>query len=118
MTFFELNVKSEMMKTDTYDVEHSTHLEDGEAQPLGLLETGASAPSAPQARAYLRQAAPSVLEDRSIPAEQDAKKRPGKRRMLLAAASIAALGIGGYYGHYWWTEGRFLRVDGRCLRQG
>ena len=30
------------------------------------------------------------------------------RRPLLVVALLAALGIGGYYGYHWWTEGRFL----------
>jgi len=38
----------------------------------------------------------------------DPKPKRSKRRSLLTAALLAALGIGGYYGNYWWTEGRFL----------
>jgi membrane fusion protein, multidrug efflux system len=34
--------------------------------------------------------------------------RTGRRRAILVLALLAALGSGGYYGHYWWTEGRFL----------
>jgi membrane fusion protein, multidrug efflux system len=30
------------------------------------------------------------------------------RRPFLVVALLAALGIGGYYGYHWWTEGRFL----------
>src|SRR5262245_24554803 len=30
------------------------------------------------------------------------------RKALVAAALIAALGVGGWYGHYWWTAGRYL----------
>jgi len=38
----------------------------------------------------------------------DPKPKRSKRRRLLTAALLAALGIGGYYGNYWWTEGRFM----------
>ncbi|MGO9171748.1 MAG: HlyD family secretion protein [Rhodomicrobium sp.] len=38
----------------------------------------------------------------------DPNPKRSKRRSLLTAAILAALGIGGYYGNYWWTEGRFL----------
>ncbi len=39
---------------------------------------------------------------------EEPKHKHSKRRAILAVALIAALGIGGYYGHYWWTEGRFF----------
>ncbi len=93
-----------MMKTDTYDVQHSdlaVPLEDGEAQALGLDEESRPSAPAPQAKPFQRQAEPSAV-DGTI------KKAPRKRRILLTAALIAALGAGGYYGHYWWTEGRFF----------
>ena len=34
-------------------------------------------------------------------------RRPASAAVLLTLGLIAALGVGGYYGHYWWTEGRF-----------
>ncbi len=102
-----------MMKTDTYDVQHSdltiTQLEDGEARTLGEdEEPRASAPNAPQARAFQRLTEPLSFDGEAITLEQNAKKPSGKRRVIMIAALVAALGIGGYYGHHWWTEGRFL----------
>jgi membrane fusion protein (multidrug efflux system) len=37
-------------------------------------------------------------------------KRPRHpvRTIVLAATVLAALGLGGWYGHYWWTTGRYL----------
>ncbi|MBN8921207.1 MAG: HlyD family secretion protein [Rhizobiales bacterium] len=43
------------------------------------------------------------------PAAPPAEK-PARRaflRPLLLVAAAAVLGVGGYYGHYWWTTGRF-----------
>src|SRR5882672_3893719 len=36
---------------------------------------------------------------------------PGRSKLLRTAAlaaALLALGAGGYYGHYWWTAGRYL----------
>src|SRR6476469_8883723 len=48
------------------------------------------------------QAAPSV---------EPAAAQPNKkvtRKVILAAALVAALSVGGWYGNYWWTAGRYL----------
>ena len=58
-----------------------------------------------EVKARLPEAAPFDPAIASAPA--DVAKTPRKRRVLLPLALIAALGAGGYYGHYWWTEGRF-----------
>ena len=49
----------------------------------------------------------AAFDPAPAPAAPDVAKAPRKRRILLPLGMIAALGIGGYYGHYWWTEGRF-----------
>jgi membrane fusion protein, multidrug efflux system len=41
-------------------------------------------------------------------ADAKARRRRGLRTALIAAGAVALLGAGGYYGHYWWTAGRFL----------
>jgi len=33
------------------------------------------------------------------------------RKIILAAALVAALSVGGWYGNYWWTAGRYLVLD-------
>ena len=43
-----------------------------------------------------------------LTAQAESKPKRNKRRLLALGALIAALGAGGYYGNYWWTEGRFL----------
>ena len=35
-------------------------------------------------------------------------RRPRLRSVLVAAGTIALLVAAGFYGHYWWTTGRFL----------
>jgi membrane fusion protein (multidrug efflux system) len=35
-------------------------------------------------------------------------RRRGLRSVLLAAGALALMAGGGFYGHYWWTAGRFL----------
>ncbi|MGD0107488.1 MAG: hypothetical protein ABSC06_26135 [Rhodopila sp.] len=35
-------------------------------------------------------------------------RRRGFRSALLAAGALAVLAGGGFYGHYWWTAGRFF----------
>jgi membrane fusion protein, multidrug efflux system len=39
---------------------------------------------------------------------QPAKSRFSLRKAGIAAVAALALGLGGYYGHYWWTTGRYL----------
>ena len=58
-----------------------------------------------EARPLRPEGAPFDAAPTAAPAEE--AKAPRKRRALLALGLIAALGVGGYYGHYWWTEGRF-----------
>jgi membrane fusion protein, multidrug efflux system len=38
---------------------------------------------------------------------REVKPRRRGRALILAAALLAALGVGGYFGSYWWTVGRF-----------
>jgi len=40
--------------------------------------------------------------------ELPAKSRFSARTGVMAAVAVLALGLGGYYGHYWWTAGRYL----------
>ncbi len=105
-------VKSEVMtKTDLELVQRdltASHLEDEEADAaVDEFDAGAPALKAPEAKTAQLEAAPAI---RAIApsAELPAAPKSGKRRRLLPLALIAALGIGGYYGYYWWTQGRFF----------
>ena len=97
-----------MMKTD---------LEIAQREPSGLhldaeegfaaaddFDEAAAIPHA-EARPPRPEVAPFDPTPTTAPA--DVAKTPRKRRALLVLGLIAALGVGGYYGHYWWTEGRF-----------
>src|SRR5689334_4261984 len=44
------------------------------------------------------------------PAPQEASQKPAKsrKRVVIAAVLVAALGFGGYEGYGWWTNGRFV----------
>ena len=46
-------------------------------------------------------------------------RRPQARGARLPSAwpALLALGVGGYYGHYWWTAGRYLVTHRRRLRR-
>jgi membrane fusion protein, multidrug efflux system len=39
---------------------------------------------------------------------QPAKPRFSMRKVGIAAVAVLAVGLGAYYGHYWWTAGRYL----------
>ncbi|WP_224002960.1 HlyD family secretion protein [Aureimonas sp. SA4125] len=41
-------------------------------------------------------------------ADGTTRKKPGRKKFVLAAALLAALSGGAYFGHFYWTEGRFL----------
>ncbi|SHE76883.1 membrane fusion protein, multidrug efflux system [Kaistia soli DSM 19436] len=60
-------------------------------------------------------AAPPVHEPAPTPAAQQplapAEKPPakgGRRRVILGAVALIAILAGSYYGHEWWTTGRFM----------
>jgi membrane fusion protein, multidrug efflux system len=38
----------------------------------------------------------------------DGKPRKSRKLAILTALLLAGIGAGAYYGHHWWTEGRFL----------
>ena len=40
-------------------------------------------------------------------ARKDPGQKPGRKRFVLLALAVVALGAGGYEGFHWWTEGRF-----------
>ncbi len=40
--------------------------------------------------------------------DHERKPKRSKRRFVLLAATLTAIGGGAYYANYWWTEGRFI----------
>jgi membrane fusion protein (multidrug efflux system) len=51
-----------------------------------------------------------ALASAPLAAEQTATKKKGSlgRRLVLAAVVLAAIGAGSWFGHEWWTNGRFM----------
>jgi membrane fusion protein, multidrug efflux system len=102
-----------MTKTDAYDVADrgltDSDLEEAEGQfHSDDHETEASPPVRKEAGGEQPQALLSGSHDAPPAQSESAAKGPSKRRAILAGTLIAALGIGGYYGYYWMTEGRYL----------
>ncbi len=71
---------------------------------------GADSPAAPAPATREPDAAKPAgpIAVRQPEAAAEKPKRRLNRKALIAAALIAALGAGGWYGHYWWTAGRYL----------
>ncbi|MEF2073457.1 efflux RND transporter periplasmic adaptor subunit [Consotaella aegiceratis] len=86
----------------TTDEATTDGFEPGRSVPQGSTSyADTSRPQAPSADAHGKGP--------QAPIEQPAPAKPkGKGRLILGLVALAALGIGGYFGHYWWTEGRFL----------
>ena len=70
----------------------------GGAEPV--LEAPANRPGDP--------VAPVAPSDQPAAARPPSAKRSGARRVLLGAVALAALAAGGWYGHSWWVDGRFM----------
>lgn len=49
-------------------------------------------------------------DDDAVSSKPEARSAPrrGIKRLALPILAVAVIGGGLYYGHYWWTEGRFL----------
>jgi membrane fusion protein (multidrug efflux system) len=52
----------------------------------------------------------AIAQGKKVPEQpsETSSKRGLVKRGLIAAAVVALLGGGAYFGHYWWTAGRFL----------
>jgi membrane fusion protein (multidrug efflux system) len=79
-------------------------------RPAWQKKEGADTPVAPapanREPDTARPAGPIVVRE---PEAAEAKpKRHLNRKVLAAAGLLAVLGVGGWYGHYWWTAGRYL----------
>jgi membrane fusion protein (multidrug efflux system) len=67
-----------------------------------LLKHGRPLTDAPAARPR-----PDPVAAAAPPAPDAQPAKPRRFRVLVAAAALVALAAGGYFGHYWWTVGRF-----------
>lgn len=70
----------------------------------------APAKPAPAAPATAEAPAPAATPVSDTPAKPAGKApaKGGRKRILLAAVAIVAIAAGGYFGHDWWTTGRFM----------
>lgn len=60
-----------------------------------------------KSEAPIRMEAPTAPPQAAV-AQPKPKKRGIVRRLILSVAVLAALGAGGWYGHQWWQDGRFM----------
>lgn len=72
----------------------------------------ASAPTserveAPKLEVVARKTAETTAPPPSA-AEAPGRKKSGRRKLFLGALLLAAIGGGSWYGHEWWTNGRFM----------
>jgi membrane fusion protein (multidrug efflux system) len=92
--------KSEGMAFDHDQPDSSDH-EPLDHAPAGRVQRRSAPPTSPAPPASAAPAAPAAPEKPARPG------RAGRRLALLLALAGTAL-YGGYRGHHWWTEGRFL----------
>ena len=96
------------MKTDLEIAQHDLagrRLDAGDSSiAVDDFDAEAASPRA-EAKALGPEAAAFAPAPSAAPA--DVAKPSHKRRVLLGLGLASALGFGGYYGRYWWTEGRF-----------
>jgi membrane fusion protein, multidrug efflux system len=60
-----------------------------------------------KSEAPIKMEAP-VAQPAAVAAQPKPKKRGIVRRLILSVAVLGALGAGGWYGHQWWMDGRFM----------
>lgn len=52
--------------------------------------------------------APAVSEAAQTPTPAAAPTKGGRKKVILAVLALVVIGVGGYKGYGWWTEGRFM----------
>jgi membrane fusion protein (multidrug efflux system) len=103
------------------------HRNRGALRAIEATDSIDAAPSSPAGPRLVREAPPvatsadaaarrpdtqPVVEQPSVsappPAEAPKAKRRSPRRAIIGLGAILLLALGSWYGHYWWTLGRFL----------
>jgi len=74
--------------------------------PAGSTDAAAPAARRPDAEVE----SPSVAAPAEVPADAPKAKRRSARGRLIGLGTILLLALGAWYGHYWWTVGRFLET--------
>ncbi|MEJ0077369.1 MAG: HlyD family secretion protein [Alphaproteobacteria bacterium] len=78
-------------------------------RPAWQKKEGADSPAAPapvvQTPDTAKPGGPVAVRES---AQEPQPKRRLNRKALAVAGLLAVLGVGGWYGHYWWTAGRYL----------
>src|ERR1044072_2669630 len=77
-------------------------------RPAWQKKDGADSPAAPAPVAKAPDTAKPGGPIVPNSAPEAKPKRRLKRNVLAAAGLLAVLGVGGWYGQYWWTAGRYL----------
>jgi len=79
-------------------------------RPAWQKKEGADSPAAPAPASREPDTATPArpIAVREPEAAEAKPKRRLNRKVLLAAGLLAVLGVGGWYGNYWWTAGRYL----------
>jgi len=74
----------------------------GVSEPV-LDRRPAQAPETEEKTVLSEQGAPAPAQKDAAPAKAKSRRKP-----VIAAVLLAALGFGGYEGYHWWADGRFL----------
>jgi membrane fusion protein, multidrug efflux system len=79
-------------------------------RPVWQKKDGADSPAAPAPATEQPDTAKPAgsLVVRAADGAEAKPKRRLNRKVLIAAGLLAALSVGGWYGQYWWTAGRYL----------
>jgi membrane fusion protein, multidrug efflux system len=105
------------MLLETRTFSHSTPLDDEgwidfpaapePGVPLHIFLKGPTAPPRPRSIPAPMDAGDGIVSAQAAEPADEPRKSRRLRRPLLAAAVAVVLGLGGYFGHSWWTVGRF-----------
>ena len=79
-----------------------------ELEPIQRRTAEATPPPPAAAPNAERPSAPGISGEAKPALAQPPAKRGGRRRFLLLTVGVIAIAAGSYFGHEWWTVGRFM----------